>query len=285
MATATNTTQPLPQFQPYQNDFWSRSQEVANQPYQQGPGTYVGPNQTLQDGWAAIQNRAVNGNPAMSAAQQGLQGFYGQQQRGAAANPYANASNPYLTDQINAAQGDVIRNWNNVAKPAWDTQMAGSGSYGNANIAAAAGNAQSDMQRNLGRISSDMRMGAYNQAANLSESYAGRSDSMYGQNQNRMLNAYGMAPTFAANDYLDANALMGVGNQQQGFNQAQQNQNNDWWNQSQNYAGNQLDAYGRRLGMMQSGQQSTQSTPDPSRLNQIVGGAVTGAGLYNWWNS
>ena len=338
MATSTTATQPLPQFAPYMTDYWSMAQDVAKTPYQQSPGTYVGPNDTLQAGWEAVTNRAINGNPAMSAAQQGLQNFYTQPQQGATrnpygpvtagtnntqvsggSNPYANHNNPYLTQQIDAAQGDVIRNWNNVQKPAWDTQMAGSGSFGNANIAASAGNASSDMQRNLGRISSDMRMGAYNQAAGLTESglnrnfnaqtfnsgtldnnlnrqygaqtfnagqgeqFAGRSDSMYGQNQNRMLNAYGMAPQFAQNDYLDANALLGVGAQQQGFNQAQQTQNSDWWNQAQGYAGNQLDAYGRRLGMMQSGQQTTQSTPDPSSMSKIIGGAVTGAGVANWW--
>ncbi len=313
MATATTTTQPLPQFAPYQSDFWSRAQDVANVPYQQSPGTYTGPNQTLQAGWEAVQNRAINGNPAMSAAQQGLQNFYGAPQQGATqnpygpvqagTNPYATANNPYLTQQIDAAQGDVVRNWNNVSRPSWDTAMGQSGSFGNANIMSAAQNAQSDMQRNLGRISSDMRMGAYNQAAGLRESglnrqlgaqqfnagmgeqFAGRSDAMYGANQNRMLNAYSMAPTFAANDYLDANALLNVGNQQQGFDQARQNQMQNWWDQSRNYAGQQLDAYGQRLGMMQPGNTQTQTTPNPSTVSQVVGGALTGAGLLNWWNS
>lgn len=312
MATTTTTQQPLPQFAPYQNDYWARAQEVANTPYQQGPGTYVGPNQTMQDGWGAIQNRAMYGNPAMNAAQQGLQGFYGQQQMGATfnpygpvqggSNPYAMQDNPYLQSQIDAAQGDVVRNWNNVAKPAWDSQMAGSGSFGNANVAQAAGNSASDMQKNLGRISSDMRMGAYNQAANLTESglnrnmsaqqfnagmgeqFAGRNDSMYGNNQNRMLNAYSMAPQFANQDYTDFNALMGVAGQQQQFNQAQQNQNQNWWDQSRNYATNQLNTYGQQLGMMQPPMQSSQYAPDPSTMSQVIGGAITGAGLMNWWD-
>jgi hypothetical protein len=316
MATATTTTQPLPQFAPYLNDYWDRSQDVANVGYQQSPGTYVGPNRTLQSGWEAVENRAINGNPAMSAAEQGLQNFYGTPQQGATrnaygpvrsgTNPYASAQNPYLTQQIDAAQGDVIRNWNNVSRPSWDTAMGQSGSFGNANIQAAAGNAASDMQQNLGRISSDMRMGAYNQAAGLTESglnrnlgaqqfnanmgeqFAGRSDSVYGQNQNRMLQGYSMAPQFAQNDYLDANALLGVGGMRQGFDQGRQNQRNDWWNDSRNYAGQQLDAYGQRLGIMQPGSSSTQSTPDPSRLNQVVGGAAAGAAILpqfvNWWN-
>ncbi len=283
MATATTTQQPLPQFAPYMNDYWARAQDVANVGYQQSPGSYVGPNQTMQQGWQAIQNRAMSGNPAMNAAEQGLQNFYTAPQQGATANPYANPNNPYLRQQIDAAQGDVVRNWNNVQRPAWDTRMASSGSFGNANVASAAQNAESDMVRNLGRISTDMRMGAYNQAAGLRESFAGRNDAMYGANQNRMLNAYSMAPTFAANDYLDANALMGVAGQQQQFQQAAQNQNLDWWNQAQGFAGNQLDAYGRRLGMIQPGTQTTQSTPNPSTINQVIGGAIAGAGLGNWW--
>lgn len=284
MATTTTTQQPLPQFAPYQNDYWARAQEVANTPYQQGPGTYVGPNQTMQDGWGAIQNRAMYGNPAMNAAQQGLQGFYGQQQMGATFNPYAMQDNPYLNSQIDAAQGDVIRNWNNVAKPAWDSAMSGSGSFGNANVAQAAGNSASDMQKNLGRISSDMRMGAYNQSAQLAESFANRNHSMYGNNQNRMLNAYSMAPQFANQDYTDFNALMGVAGQQQQFNQAQQNQNQNWWDQSRNYATNQLNTYGQQLGMMQPPMQTSQYAPDPSTMSQVIGGAITGAGLMNWWD-
>ena len=204
----------------------------------------------MQQGWGAIANRAMQGNPAMNAAQQGLQSFYSRPQPGATqnpygpvnagtnntqvsagSNPYASANNPYLRQQIDAAQGDVVRNWNNVSRPAWDTRMAGSGSFGNANVASASQNAESDMVQNLGRISSDMRMGAYNQAAGLTESglnrgfnaqtfnsgtrdnnlnrylqagtfnagmgeqFAGRNDAMYGANQNRMLNAYSMAPT------------------------------------------------------------------------------------------
>ena len=470
MPTTTTTSGPPEWMLPYIQDYMGRAQTVANQTYQQSPGTYVGPNQTLQSGWNAVANRAMNGNPAMSAAQGGLQNFYNQQQQGAThnpygqvsagyngmqmmpgqnngsistqqtgnvyagqngstvgtnrtadisagnnygrvsggANPFASMSNPYLTSSIDSAMGDMTRNWNEVQKPAWDTQMAHSGSFGNAGVALANESAQNDLQKNMGRVANDMRMGAYNQAAGLNESglnrnmgaqqfnvgtqtdnlnrqygvnqfnaglneayngrgmnaqqfnvgtqdrnidrgynaqtfnaglgeayqnrnmqaqqynmgntdrnidrnmqaqqfnsgvndrnidrnygaqtfnaqqgndWAGRNDAMYGANQNRMLNAYGMAPQFAQADYNDANALMGVGNQQQTFAQNAQNQNNDWWNQSQQYAGNQLDAYGRRLGIG-SGQTSSTMTPNPSTANQVIGGAAAGAALLPWW--
>ena len=162
--------------------------------------------------------------------------------------------------------------------------MSNSGSFGNSGVSQYAGLAAQGLQQNLGRVSSDMRNSAYNKAADMSEAYAGRSDSMYGQNQNRMLNAYGMAPAFAANDYNDANALLGVGQQMQGFNQAATNQNNKWWEESQGFAQNQLNNYGGALGI-NTGTTSSTSTPNPSTASQVVGGAIAGSQLLPWWMS
>lgn len=260
--TSTQTSEPLQWMQPYMQDYMQRAMGVANQGYTASPSQYVGPNQTMQQGWQAIMNRAMGGSPVMNAANTQLTNtINGRNLNG----------NPQLNAQIKAAQGDVVNAWNNVQKPAWETAMAGSGSYGNTGGMQAYGNAASDLQKNLGRISSDMRFNNYN---------------MERANQ---MNATSMAPGFANQDYVDANALMGVGAQQQGFNQGQANQNYQWWQEAQNFPRQQLDLYGRAIGAMNGGTQTTTQTPGPSQAGSIAGGALTGMGIYGmgrnygWW--
>ena len=252
MATYSTTSAPLPWMEPYLQDYMARNQELANQPYQASPQTYTGPNQTLQNAWQATANRAMQGSPVMSAANQQLQNIMG---------GGFMQGNPFLNDQISAAQGDLVRSWNTVQKPAWDTAMQRSGSFGNTGVMEAQQNAANDLQRNLGRIGSDMRFNNYATERGL------------------MQNALGMAPTFANQDYVDAQQLTNVGNQMQGFDQAQANQNYQWWQEAQNFPRQQLATYGSALGAQTGGTQ-TQTAPDPSRASQLIGGALTGAQLY-----
>jgi hypothetical protein len=80
-----------------------------------------------------------------------------------ATNPYLEASNPYLNSQIDAAQGDIMRNWNTSAQPAFNSAMVKSGSFGNAGVNEMNRNASQDTQNALGRVSDSMRSQAYNQ--------------------------------------------------------------------------------------------------------------------------
>lgn len=229
------------------------------------------------------------------------------------ANPYATMENPYLTQSIQNAQGDLTSAWNNVNVPQWDKAMQQSGSFGNTGVQQYAAMAANDLQKNLGRIGTDARMNAYNLAAQLAENQAGRqftagenvAGRQYGagsqyagalnaaslqaasdQNRmadnarNRQLQAIGMAPTFAQQDWTDINQLLGAGTAMQGFNQAAQNQQQQWFNEAQAYPQNRLDAYGRALGV-NAGGTSTQTAPDPSKWAELFGGAATGAALYN----
>lgn len=250
---ATTTNQPLPWVQPYMQDYLSRAQEVSNTPYTASPTQYTGPNQTLQQGWQAILNRATQGSPTMDAANQTLQKTLN--------GGFLNQNNPQLNNQIQAAQGDMTRAWNNVQKPAWEQAMQGSGSFGNTGVMEAYGDAANDFQRNLGRISSDMRFNAYNTERGY---------------QNSALN---MAPQFAQQDYNDANALLNVGNQQQGFNQAQNAQNYQWWQEAQQYPRNQLNVMGNALGIGGTGSQQT--GPGVSPWSQALGGALTAGQLWS----
>lgn len=293
----------------YAQGYLGRAQQVADSPYQAYTGQRVADFAPWQQqGLQAQAQRAMSGSPVMNAANAALPGMFqgggqaAQNQYGpvqAQANPYA-GSNPYLTQQIDAAQGDVVRNWNNVQKPQWDTSMQRSGSFGNSGIAQANQMAQSDMQRNLGQISSGMRFQDYTQqqqlgenAANralqagqfnatMGENYAGRQDSMYNQGQGRALSALGMAPSFAQQDYNDIGQLQQAGAAYQGQNQKLLDSGYQQFLDSRNYPAQQLDIFGNALTRAVGNQGTQTSTqPGPSTGSQIVGGALTGAGLYN----
>lgn len=244
------------------------------------------------------------------------QTMQGGAQVSAQANPYA-GSNPYLQQSIDSATGDVTRAWNNVQKPQWDTAMSRSGSFGNSGVSQANQMAQSDMQRNLGSMASGMRMQDYTQqqqlgeaasnrnmqaqqfnsglgeaAANrftqnsqfnsgMGEQYAGRQDGMYNQGQGRALQALGLAPSFAQNDYNDIAQMQNAGGAYQKQNQAQLDSNYQQYTDAQNYPQKQLDVFGNALGRMNFGSQSSSTQPGPSTGSQVAGGALTGAALYN----
>jgi hypothetical protein len=234
-------------------DVAARGMQIANTPYQQSPGTYTGPNDYLQAGWQATANRAMQGSPTMDAANQTLQKTL----NGGFLN-----GNPYLDQQVSAAQGDLVKSWNQVAKPQWDMAMRNSGSFGNTGVAQSAAFGADTLQQNLGRVANDMRFNAYNTERGYQQ------------------NALGMAPTYAQQDYNDANALLQVGGQAQAFDQAQQNQNQQWFQEAQQYPAQQLNQYLAALGMNAGGTQ-TQTAPDPSKASQVIGGAITGASLLD----
>lgn len=254
MPTTTQQSGPPEWALPYIQDYLGRAQDVANNPYVQSPGTYTPANDTLQAGWQATANRAINGSATMDAANKQLTNTI----NGGGYN------NPYLTQQISNAQGDLTNAWNNVQAPQFDKMMSSSGSFGNSGVSQYAGMAAQGLQQNLGRVASDMRFNGYN------------------TERNNQMQATMAAPTFAQADYNDANALLGVGQQMQGFNQQGANQNQKWWEESQAYPQQQLNQYGQALGM-NTGQTTTQSTPDPSKLNQIIGGAIAGSQVLPWW--
>ena len=137
--------------------------------------------------------------------------------------------------------------------------MAKAGGF-NSGVAEYAGQDYGNLAQQMGRISTDMRGNAYAQERNL------------------MAQAMGLAPTYANQDYVDANALLNVGNQAQAFDQAQADQNYKWWQEAQQFPQSKLNDYSRMI-FGQPGGQTTQ--PEPSAMNQVIGGGLTGIGLYN----
>lgn len=285
MADYTSTTSMPAWAQPYAEGYLGRAQQVADQPYQGYGGDRVaGFTPWQEQGYKAQAQRAADGSPIMGAAQTALQGQFGGQQPGATVNPYATENNPYLTSQIDQAQGDVVRSWNQVQMPGFDTAMQRGGSFGNANVQGMASQGASDLQRNLGDISSRMRFQDHTQRANLAESFAGRNDSMVNSGRAATLQALGLAPAFAASDYTDIDRLTSAGGAFQKQNQMQLDDAYGRFTEQRDYPQKQLDVFGRALGGVNPGSTTTNSGPGQNPIATAAGGALTFAQLWKLFN-
>lgn len=76
-------------------------------------------------------------------------------------NPYLGTSNPYLQQMIDAASGDVVRNFNLSARPASNATMVRSGSFGNSGLEEMARNDEKNLQGSLSDIATKLRFGDY----------------------------------------------------------------------------------------------------------------------------
>lgn len=131
--------------------------------YQTAGNPYIG---QQSQGIAGVGNvNAPNNNPWLGQSTQ---------QATTSSNPYAGSNNPYLTQQIDAAAGDITRNFNNVVNPQFDRMAVQSGSFGNTGVEAARGRAMSDVGRQIGDVANSMRMQDYGLQAQLGENAANR---------------------------------------------------------------------------------------------------------------
>lgn len=134
--TETKTAAPWGPQQPYLLDMFNKAQAAAN-------------------------SGAMS--PYETSALQGMQGFAS----GPKTNPYAGVDNPYLTQAINNASQDAMRN----LMPAFDQAQNASGSFGNSGLAESfARNAAST----LGNIATNARMQDYGTQQQLGENSVNR---------------------------------------------------------------------------------------------------------------
>ena len=253
----TTSTSAVPDWaQPFSLGYLQRAQQVSDTPYQAYQGQRVAdfnPYQT--QAYDLTARRAMQGSPTMSAGNQTLTNTIN--------GGYLNG-NPYLQGQIDSAQGDLVRQWNNVAKPQWDTSMQQSGSFGNSGVAQAQAMAQEGLQRQLGNIDTTMRGNAYNTERGYQQQ------------------ALSLAPTYANQDYTDLTQLGNAGKAYQTQNQSNLDAGYQQYLDARNYPTQQLGTFGNALSQA-IGNQGTQTTTQPgvSAGSQLAGGAVTGAALYN----
>jgi hypothetical protein len=113
----------------------------------------------------------------------------------------------------------------------------------------------------------------------LTESFAPYASNMYQQGIDRMGQAASMAPTFADNDYTDLAALMGIGSQIQGQNQAEIDADRERFEYEQNLPFNNLGMLMNNIGGNYGGTVVSKSkVPQPGLLSQVAGGALGIAG-------
>lgn len=177
-------------------------------------------------------------------------------------NGYA-GQNKYLQQNIDAAMGDITRNYNDAVAPGLTTQMVGSGSFGNSGAQASTQNALNDLTKNLGNTAAGMRMQDYTTQQGLAENQinrnmqtsqynTGMADAALGRSQqnnqfnSNMANDYAtrndqlksqylnLAPTYANQAYTDADQLMKVGQMYQDNNQQNLDFEYQKWTEQQN---------------------------------------------------
>jgi hypothetical protein len=205
-------------------------------------------------------------------------------------NPFIGAGNPYLQQNIDQAQGDVVRNYNMTTQPAYNTAMVKSGSFGNEGVQQMNENSQKNLQGTLGNISSQMRGADYQNQQNLYMQQQAQDSNNYLNNRAQDIGNYQWDQGFNRNLYNDAysqnmnNLTTGVGllGTLSGYNANDLTNANSIQNTPLNYwsnFANQANGFGQGYGST-TGTVGTSSSPVMSAL----GGAQLGQSAMGWWN-
>jgi len=217
--------------------------------------TYVAPSQTTQAGLQALETRALAGNPLTGEAQQQLRGTIGGAYLG---------GNPFFQGAFAPAA--------QAAKTQFDTSLADIGSK-----ASLAGRYGSGAMGNL----QNRATGQYAQA--LTNTAGQLAYQNYEAERQRQQAATGLAPQMAATDYQDINQLLQAGQLREGYTGQQLGADVQRFNFLQNQPQQNLQnymslVYGNPLGRV--GQSTQSGSSDTSTLQNVLGLAAVGGGLY-----
>lgn len=257
----TQTTEPPAYLRPYLE--YGAGQNRAL--YETGgpqyyPGNTVVPfsNQT-EAALGGTEQRALNGSPVNHAAQNYATGIL--------SNPvtsqFGGASNPYLDATFNRA-ADQVQN-------RIQSGFAGAGR----NIEAGRPLAAQEMN--------DLAAGIYGGAY---ENERNRMAQDIEQQRARQFGVAGLAPGLANQDYVDLNALQGVGGQVEDLAGRYMEDQAARWDFGQNAPQVNLDNYLQRLGMVAGGAGNTTNASTPTYRNRTsgaLGGAMTGAQMGSYF--
>lgn len=271
MATTT-TSQIDPTIQPYLGYGLQQAQQMyqGGGPAYYGGQTYVSPSTTTQTGLQALEARASLGNPLLQSAQNQLQntvsgGFL-------SGNPFFQGA---FQPAAKAAEMQFKQTLGDIGSKASLAGRYGSGTMGQLQDRAAGQFGQ--------------------QLANTAGTLAYQN---YADERARQQQATMAAPQMAGADYQDIQQLLQAGQLREGYTGAQQQADiakfNFLQNQPQQNLQNYLSlVYGNPLGRV--GQSTSSGAADTSALQNLLGIAATGGGLYknlggqtgisNLWNS
>lgn len=267
----TTTTEPPKFIQP----FMQYGAQQARALYQTGGPQYYQGNTVVpfsdqtEQALGLTEQRALNGSPVTNAAQDYAARTLNTaptSQFGSGPNPYGSVNNPYLDATFNKA-ADSVQN-------RLESQFAGSGR----NVMASRP-ANSDM---LSDLATNIYGGAYEAERNRGQhSYEAERDRMAQDLDRQRSTQYavaGMAPQLANQDYVDLQALTGVGGQVEDLAGRLMEDQAARWDFSQNAPQTNLDNYIARITGAYPGQNATQTTPTyRNRTAGAAGGALAGA--------
>lgn len=300
--TRTTTVNEPPAFiQPYMQYGAQQSRAL----YETGGPQYYGGNTVVpfsdqtEQALGLTEQRALQGSPVVDAAQNYAANTLNSaptSQFGGASNPYASganpyggASNPYLDATFNRAADSVQQRLG--------TQFAGSGRNIDASRAVNADE--------LNNLATGIYGGAYENERNRQLAYGqqqlGIGASGYESERDRMaqdldrqrsmqFGVAGLAPQLAAQDYVDLQALQGVGGQVEDLTGRLMQDQAARWDFAQNAPQMNLDNYIARITGGYPGGTSSSTTPTyQNRTAGAAGGALAGAQLgsqiYPGWGT
>jgi hypothetical protein len=266
MATTT-TTAIDPTIQPYLQYGLTEAQKMyqGGGPQYYGGQTYVSPSQTTQTGLQALEARASQGNPLLQSAQGQLQntisgGFL-------QGNPFFQGA---FQPAAQAAENQFKQTLGDVGSAA-----SRAGRYG--------GGAMQSLQ--------DRASGQF--AKSLSDTAGQLAYQNYAQERGMQQQATMAAPQMAQADYQDIQNMLQAGQVREGYTGQQQQANINRFNFLQNQPQQNLQnylslVYGNPLGKV--GQSTSSGSADTSTLQNLLGIAAVGGGLYknlggNWLSS
>jgi hypothetical protein len=270
---ATTTTSSIdPTIQPYLSYGLQQAQQAyqGGGPQYYGGQTYVSPSTTTQTGLQALEARASQGNPLLQSAQNQLQntvsgGFLG-------GNPFFQGA---FAPAAQAAQTQFQQTLGDIGSKASLAGRYGSGAMGSLQ---------------------DRAAGIFGQ--NLTNTAGQLAYQNYADERARQQAATLASPAMAGADYQDIQQMLQAGQLREGYTGAQTQADiakfNFLQNQPQQNLQNYLSlVYGNPLGRV--GQSTASGTQDTSNLQNLLGLAAVGGGLYknlggstgisNLWNS
>ena len=256
MATTT-TSQIDPTIQPYLGYGLQQAQQMyqGGGPQYYGGQTYVSPSATTQTGLQALEARAKLGNPLLQSAQNQLQSTVSGDFLGG--NPFFQGA---FQPAARAAETQFKTTLGDIASKSSLAGRYGSGAMGSLQ---------------------DRATGAFGQQlANTAGQLAYQN---YADERQRQQQAIGLAPQMAQADYQDIQQLLQAGQMREGYQGQQQQADiakfNFLQNQPQQNLQNYLSlVYGNPLGRVASS--TTSGTQDTSNLQNLLGLAAVGGGLY-----
>lgn len=233
--TSTQTTQIDPAIQPYLTYGLEEAQRLyqgGGPKYYEGQ-TYVSPSATTQTGLQALEQRAMQGNPLLGAAQQQLGSTIGGQFLGG--NPFFQGA---FQPAAQAAQLAFQQGTSNLA-----SQASKAGRYGSG--------AMATLQGQLANTFA-------NQLANTAGNLAYQN---YAQERAAQERATALAPSMAAADYADIQSLLGAGQAREGYQQQALQSDINRFNFMQNQPMTNLQNYLQMVYGFPAGRSTTTQTP------------------------